>query len=274
LDSFDRLIKQLCSNQSLRQHPAILVFLNTAILKTPEKPKSSETPQKVANKESKKLVKKFKRMRRHDFKFVEIYDFDEFWRKCQKPLDTINEQGDSVADSCDAFDDLFGDSAVVSAGVIEGDIPALFGYYFQEIAKAECAVELSLTEKFLPTLEITGDRQTIRHIDKFIRTLEKCIEAIASFVTTCPDLVEQVVRFSEECKDFPEKVQEKAPNLSPFQVPAVMKKTSENVKFLGGVPHDFKELYEAIKNFLNILKKCVDVAFDMESKPIEGNYIS
>jgi hypothetical protein len=84
------------------------------------------------------------------------------------------------------------------------------------------------------------------------------IDNVIEFVEKCPELLEQVAGFGEECSEFPSKVQDEAAGLSPLKIPGAVKKTADNVKYLGGVPNEFKEVFDNVKSFLKLLKDVAD----------------
>lgn len=198
-------------------------------------------------------------MTRKEFKETEIEAFDDFFGKCQEPLDTINDLSEKVATAHEALFESFHESFVVSAGVHEGDFKALFAYYFVEIQKAGGDVKFKVNDEFEPKLKFKGKHA--KHVEKFLEAIETLVTSLTEFVTTCPDLIDQVAEFAQECADFPNKVKDEAPGMSPMKIPGAIKRTADNVKYLGGVPNEFKEVFDNIKQFMQLLQTCCEETF-------------
>jgi hypothetical protein len=174
-------------------------------------------------------------------------------------LDTINDLSEKVAEAHEAISGSFQESFVVSAGVVEGDMKALFAYFFVEIQKAAGDVKFKVNDDFEPKLKFKGKHA--KHVEKFLEALEQLVGAITDFVSTCPDLIDQIAEFSQECADFPNKVKDEAPGMNPMKIPGAIKKTADNVKYLGGVPGEFKEVFDNIKQLMALLQTCAEETF-------------
>jgi hypothetical protein len=256
LAAFDKLFRTIGAEPTLYNSKACQAFLAG-------KPQKDKTA-KDAKKAGKKIVKGFKKLERKDFKITEVQSFDDFFHKCQEPLDTICNLSENVASAHDAISDTFKESFVVSAGVQGGDMRALFKLMFAEVKKVDGGdFKVKLTDRGELKLKIKGKHAG--HVLTFIEAVEKLVTAIAEFVTTAPDLIEQIQAFADECQTFPDKVQAEVPGMSPLKVPGAIKRTSDNCKYIGGVPNEFKEVYENIKAFAKLLKDVADETFGPDS---------
>lgn len=237
---------------------------------------SEQKAEKGAKKGAKKLRKVLKKINREPFKWLDVSDFDSFFQKCQAPLDTLGDLSGNMADAHDALQDSFDEQFVKDAGmcfpalhdpgshpsgVQEGDLKALIVYNLHEIKKASGHVKIDLDDSFRPELRVTGKHA--RHVEIFVSALEKLVTAIQEFVSGAPDLVEQLSTFAEECSGFPEKLQS-IDGISPLKMPMITKKLADNIKFLGGVPGEFKECYDNVKDLLKLLKDCVEETFNVD----------
>jgi len=212
---------------------------------------------KSGKKAGDKAWKKMKKMERKPFKETDIQSFDDFFSKCQEPLDTICDLGEKVSTAHEQLQAFFEVEEVIAATVTPGDMQALLTYYFKEVKKVDGGdFKVELDDEGMPTLEIKGKHAG--RVADFVQALTDAIDNIREFIETCPELVEQLVSFAEECSEFPSKVQDEAAGLSPLKIPGAVKKTADNVKYLGGVPNDFKEVFDEVKAFLKILKDCAD----------------
>jgi len=248
LAAFDKLFRAIASEPALAHSKAMKQFVAGKQKKT------------AAEKGAKKLIKGFKKMERKDFKHTDVHSFDQFFSKVQDPLDTICDLSGAVATAHDAISESFKESYIVSAGIHDGDMKALFAFYFVEIKKVDGGdFKVKLTDNGAIKLKIKGKHA--KHIVDFLEAVEKLASAVLEFVEKAPELVEQVQAFAEECADFPDKIQAEAPGMNPLKLPGAIKKTSDNVKYLGGVPAEFKEVFENIKAFLKLLKDIADETF-------------
>jgi len=196
---------------------------------------------------------KFKKMHRKEFKEVDVEEFDDFFGKVQDPLDSICELGEKVANSYDQIHELFEAEEVVHAGVPHGDMKALFSFYIKEIKKLDGGdFKFELSDDFMPEMEIKGKHAG--RVGDFVEALQGMVDNITEFVEKCPELAEQLVEFGLACAEFPAKLPDVAMGMSPLKIPGAIKKTAENVKYLGGVPGEFKEIFDNIKNVLKLLK--------------------
>lgn len=198
-------------------------------------------------------------MVRKDFKETEIESFDDFFAKLKEPLDTVNDLSENLADAHDALDQAFEEPFVISAGIVEGDLKGLITYYMGEIKKASGDVKIKVNSKFEPKIKFKGKHA--KHVEAFIESLTTLVEAIYNFVTTAPDLVDQIAEFAQECQDFPMKVKDEAPGMNPMKIPGAIKKTTDNVKYLGGVPNEFKEFFDNVKQLVTLLETCITETF-------------
>jgi len=253
LAAFDKLMKVVSSEPSLNSSPAFHAFLSGE--KQVKKPKGKDGK----GKDDKKKKSGFKKMTRKDFKETEIESFDEFFGKLKDPLDTVNDLSENLAEAHDALAVAFEEPFVISAGIVEGDFKGLISYYMVEIKKAAGDVKIKVSDDFEPKIKFKGKHA--KHVEAFIETLTALVDAITSFVTTAPDLVDQISECAQECQDFPMKVKDEAPGLSPMKIPGAIKKTTDNVKYLGGVPGEFKEFYENVKQLLTLLETCITETF-------------
>jgi hypothetical protein len=203
---------------------------------------------------AKGAVSKFKKIERKEFKVTDVGSFDDFFGKCQEPVDTICGLGEKVALSYDQLSELFKADEVVAAGIPDGDMSALVTYYVKEIKKVDGGDFKIEIDDGKPELEIKGKHAG--RVEDFVNAIQEMVTNIIEFVETCPELVEQLVGFGEECASFPGKIQEEAAGLSPLKIPGALKKTTENIKYLGGVPGEFKTVLEHVKDFLKLLKDC------------------
>jgi hypothetical protein len=258
LAAFDRLMKTISGEPALTSSPAFHAFLTGVKAKKPGKGGGGK--EKAAKDGKKAMKSAFKRMVRKEFKETEIESFDDFFGKVKEPLDTINDLSEKVADAVDALSKTFTESFVVAAGVADGDMKALLAYYMKEMKAADGKIKFKLSSKGEPKIKFKGNKHA-KHILEFIETMTDLITAIFDFVTTAPDLVEQVTELAQECADFPMKVKDEAPGMNPMKIPGAIKKTTDNVKYLGGVPGEFKEFYENVKQLLSILQLCITETF-------------
>jgi len=207
-----------------------------------------------------KLAKKFAKMVRKEFKITEVYSFDEFFEKCAAPLDTVCELSDNVATAHETLSGLFTEHCVVSAGVQTGDMKALFTFYFDEMLKSSIKMKLKISSHGHPKLKVKGNSHA-KHVANFVEALQTLVESIISFVQTAPDLVEQIAELATECQEFPSRIKNEAASMNPMKIPGATKKTLDNVKYLGGVPEEFKEAMQNIQELLGILQTCVEATF-------------
>jgi len=254
LAAFDRLFKTISQEVALSSSPAFNAFL------TGEKAKKGGKEEKGGKgKDDKKKKHGFKKITRKDFKETEIESFDDFFGKLKEPLDTVCDLSDNLADAHDSLAGAFEEPFVISAGIVEGDLKGLITYYMGEIKKASGDVKIKVSHKFEPKIKFKGKHA--KHVEHFIESLTTLIVAVAEFVTTAPDLIDQISEFAQECQDFPMKVKDEAPGLSPMKIPGAIKKTTDNVKYLGGVPGEFKEFYENVKQLVTLLETCITETF-------------
>jgi hypothetical protein len=165
--------------------------------------------------------------------------------------------GGKVADGYEQIHALFEAEEVVKAAVPPGDVGALLRYYQKEIKKIDGGdFKVEIDDEFMPSLEIKGKHAG--HVSDFVEALQAMVESIKEFIETAPGLVEQLAEFGQECADFPSKIQDEAAGMSPLKIPGALKKTSDNIKYLGGVPNEFKEVYENVKDFLKLLKQVAE----------------
>jgi hypothetical protein len=204
-------------------------------------------------KAAKGAAHKFKKMHRKEFKETDVGAFDDFFGKVQEPLDSVCEMGEKVANSVDQVHELFHADEVVHAGVVAGDLKGLFTFYIKEIRKVDGGdFKFDIDDEFKPELKIKGKHAG--RVEDFVSALEEMVANVTEFVEKCPELIAQIAEFGLECADFPAKLQGEAMGMSPLKIPGAIKKTAENVKYLGGVPGEFKEIFENIKNLLKLLK--------------------
>jgi len=254
LATFDRLMKTIASEVALSSSPSFRAFLTGEKVK-----KDKEEKGKAKGGEEKKKKSSFKKLVRKDFKETEIESFDDFFEKVKEPLDTVVDLSDNVADAHDSLAKSFEEPFVISAGIVEGDLKGLLTYYMGEIKKASGHVKIKVNSKFEPKIKFKGKHA--KHVEAFIDSLTTLITAIAEFVTTAPDLIDQISELAQECQDFPMKVKDEAPSLSPMKIPGAIKKTTDNVKYLGGVPNEFKEFYDNVKHLVTLLETCITETF-------------
>jgi hypothetical protein len=250
LAAFDRLMKTISDQAALNSSPAFHAFL------------SGEKMKKAKGEKGKKDDKKkhgFKKMTRKDFKETEIESFDTFFEKLKEPLDTVNDLSENLADAHDSMAECFKEPFVVSAGIVDGDLKGLITYYMVEIKKAAGDVKMKVNDDFEPKIKFKGKHA--KHVETFIEALTTLITAVTEFVSTAPDLIEQIAELATECQDFPMKVKDEAPSLSPMKIPGAIKKTTDNVRYVGGVPGEFKEFFENVKQLLTLLEACITETF-------------
>jgi len=255
LAAFDRLMKTISSEVALSSSPAFYSFMSGEKMK-----KTAKGNEK--GKDDKKKKSAFRKLVRKDFKETEIESFDEFFGKLKEPLDTVCDLSDNLADAHDALASAFEEAFVISAGIVEGDLKGLITYYMAEIKKAAGDVKIKVSSKFEPKIKFKGKHA--KHVESFIESLTTLVVAITEFVTTAPDLVDQITEFAQECQDFPMKVKDEAPGMSPMKIPGAIKKTTDNVKYLGGVPNEFKEFYENVKQLVTLLETCITETFGVD----------
>jgi len=241
---FDKMMKSVAAEPSLVQSKAFQAFLI----------------QDKGKDLGDKLAKKFGKIHRKEFKITEVYNFDQFFEKVAAPLDTVCELSDSIATAHETLSGLFAESFVVAAGIVNGDMKALFEYYFVEMQKATIRLKLKLSSNGEPKLKIKGN-SSAKHLASFIEALEVLIEAVVGFVTTAPDLIEQLVDLGNECAEFPQRIKDEAMGMNPLKIPGATKKLLDNVKYLGGVPGEFKEAMTNIQEFLAMIQTCAEATF-------------
>lgn len=174
-------------------------------------------------------------------------------------MDTVCELSDNVATAHETLSGLFQESCVIAANVLNGDMKALFLFYFEEIKKASGRVKLKLSHSGEPKLKVKGSHA--HHVEKFVDALIIVIEAVVAFVTTAPDLIEQLIALGNECAEFPQRIKDEALTMSPLKIPVATKKTVDNVKYLGGVPNEFKEAMTNIQEFLGVIQTVAEATF-------------
>jgi hypothetical protein len=243
LNAFDKVMKQIAGEPSLVQSKAFQAFL----------------VQDKGKDLGDKLAKKFGKIHRKEFKITEVASFDSFFEKVAAPLDTVCELSDSIATAHETLSELFQESFVIAAGVANGDMKALFEYYFSEMQKASGKFKLKLSDNGEPKLKIKGSHA--KHVVKFVEAIEVLVEAVVGFVTTAPDLIEQLVDLGNECAEFPQRIKDEAMGMNPLKIPGATKKLLDNVKYLGGVPGEFKEAMTNIQEFLGMIQTCAEATF-------------
>jgi len=248
LAAFDKLLKQVAAENSLRQSKSFQAFIN-------KKKEGKDVGDKVA--------KKFAKMVRKEFKITEVDSFDSFFEKAAAPLDTICDLSDKVSEAHETLVGLFQESYVITAGIMNGDMKALFEYYFGEMKKASGRLKLKISSSGEPKLKVKGKHA--KHIETFVEALTTIIEAITDFVTTAPDLVEQVQELATECSEFPGRIKDEAVGMNPLKIPGATKKTLDNTKYLGGVPGEFKEAMQNIQDLLAIIQTVAEATFGTDS---------